>query len=66
MNPTQTILRMLGGQARRPGRAAIYITTASTAIRLLRRVLNTRERTLLQFEIKPGEMFELRGVRRGR
>ncbi len=66
MNPMQVILRALGGQARKPGRAAIYFTMATTGFKLLRRVMNNRERTLLQFEVKPGEIFEIRGVRRGR
>ena len=66
MNPVQIVLRALGGQARKPGRVAIYFTMATTGIKVLRRVMNRRERTLLQFEVKPGELFEIRGVRRGR
>ena len=66
MNPLQTILRMLGGQARKPGRAAIYFTMATTTFRVIRRVMSNRQRTLLQFEVKPGEAFEIRGIRRGR
>ena len=66
MNPVQTILRMLGGQARKPGRAAIYFTMATTTFRVVRRVMSNRQRTLLQFEVKPGEAFEIRGIRRGR
>ncbi len=66
MNPVQIVLRALGGQARKPGRAAIYLTMATTGFKLVRRIMNSRERTLLQFEVKPGERFEIRGVRRGR
>ena len=66
MNPLQLIMRSLGGQARRPGRMAIYLTTATTTYRIFKRIMGNRERTLLQFEVKPGEAFEIRGVRRGR
>jgi hypothetical protein len=66
MNPTQIVLRALGGQARRPGRTAIYFTMATTGFRVVRRIMSSRQRTLLQFEVKPGEVFEIRGVRRGR
>jgi hypothetical protein len=66
MNPTQIILRALGGQARKPGRAAIYFTMATTGFRIVKRIMSNRQRTLLQFEVKPGEAFEIRGVRRGR
>jgi hypothetical protein len=66
MNPVQMIVRALGGQARKPGRLAMYATMATTGLKIFRRVMNSRERTLLQFEVKPGELFEIRGVRRGR
>jgi len=66
MNPTQIILRALGGQAKKPGRVAIYFTMASTGFRIVKRIMSNRQRTLLQFEVKPGEAFEIRGVRRGR
>jgi hypothetical protein len=66
MNPLQTVLRMLGGQARKPGRAAIYLTMATTSFRIIKRIMSNRQRTLLQFQVKPGEAFEIRGIRRGR
>jgi hypothetical protein len=66
VNPLQLILRSLGGQARKPGRLAIYLTMATTTMRVVRRILSNRQRTLLQFEVKPGEVFEIRGIRRGR
>jgi hypothetical protein len=66
MNATQIVLRALGGQARKPGRAAIYFTMATTGFRIVKRIMSSRQRTLLQFEVKPGEIYELRGIRRGR
>lgn len=66
MNPIQVVLRSLGGQARKPGRLAMYLTMATTGMRIVRRITSNRQRTLLQFEVKPGEIFEIRGIRRGR
>lgn len=66
MNPLQLVIRALGGQARKPGRVAIYFTMATTGLRVVRRIMSNRQRTLLQFEVKPGEVFEIRGIRRGR
>jgi hypothetical protein len=66
MNPLQLIMRGLGGQARKPGRLAIYITMANTTFKIVRRIMSKRQQTLLQFEVKPGEIFEIRGLRRGR
>ncbi len=54
MNPLQIILRGLGGQARKPGRTAMYLTMATTGYKVFKRIMNNRERTLLQFEVKPG------------
>jgi hypothetical protein len=44
----------------------VYLALATSGYRILRRITNTRPRTLLRFEVKPGEVYELRGVRRGR
>jgi hypothetical protein len=60
------ILRFLGGQARNRRNVTIYFAFASSAFRIVRRVMNPKQRTLLRFEVKPGEVYELRGVRRGR
>jgi hypothetical protein len=44
----------------------MYFTMATTGYKLFKRIMNNRERTLLQFEVKPGEIFEIRGILRGR
>lgn len=62
----RTILRFLGGQAGRRGRSTVYFGLATSGLRVLRRIVTTKQRTLLRFEVKPGEVYELRGVRRGR
>lgn len=66
MNPFTIVTRVLGGRARQGSRAALYLTVATTSFRLVRRVMSTRQKTLLRFEVKPGEVYEIRGVRRGR
>jgi hypothetical protein len=66
MNPLAPLFRFLGGQARGGNRATIYYAMATSGYRVLRRIVTTKQRTLLRFEVKPGEVYELRGVRRGR
>ena len=66
MNPLSVVGRYLGGRARNRRSYTIYFALATSGIRLARRIMNPRQRTLLRFEVKPGEAFELRGVRRGR
>jgi hypothetical protein len=66
MNPLSSVFRFLGGQARGGGRSTVYFAMATSGFRVLRRIVTTKQRTLLRFEVKPGEVYELRGVRRGR
>jgi hypothetical protein len=66
VNPVAIFARILGSRSRRGGRFALYFTVATTGFRLARRVMSTRQKTLLRFEVKPGEVYEIRGVRRGR
>ena len=66
MNPLAIAVRIAGGRARRGGKLALYLTVGTTSVRLVRRVMSTKQKTLLRFEVKPGEVYEIRGVRRGR
>jgi hypothetical protein len=62
----QPILRFFTGQARNQSRVTLYFAIATSGYRILKRVMAPRQRrTLLRFEVKPGEVYELRGVRRG-
>ena len=65
MNPL-SLFRFLGGQARGGSRGTVYFAMATSGFRVLRRIVTTKQRTLLRFEVQPGEVYELRGVRRGR
>lgn len=64
MNPFQIVMRTVG--ARRSGRVGLYLTVVSIGYRTVRRVMSTRQKTLLRFEVKPGETYEIKGTRRGR
>jgi hypothetical protein len=66
VSPFSVATRVLGSRARNGSRAALYLTVATTGFRIVRRVMSTRQKTLLRFEVKPGEVYEIRGVRRGR
>ncbi len=66
MNPLSVVFRFLGGQARNRRNVTIYFALATSTFRILRRIMSPRQRTLLSFQVKPGEVYELRGVRRGR
>jgi hypothetical protein len=62
----QPIIRFFTGQARNQSRTALYFALATSGWRMFKRITAPRQRTLLRFEVKPGEVYELRGVRRGR
>jgi hypothetical protein len=66
VNPFSSILHFFGGRARGRHGSGAYLALGSTAFRVFRRIFSTKQRTLLRFEVKPGEVYELRGVRRGR
>ena len=64
MNPFN-FARLARGSASRTSRGAFYLTVATYGFRLIRRVMSTKQRTLLRFEVKPGEVYEIRGTKRG-
>ena len=64
MNPFN-IARLARGSSSRGSRGAFYLTVATAGFRIIRRVMSTRQRTLLRFEVKPGEVYEIRGTKRG-
>ena len=66
MNPLSIVARFLGGQARNRRNFTLYFALATSTLRIVRRIMNPKQKMLLRFEVKPGETYELRGVRRGR
>jgi len=64
MNPFN-VARVARRSSSRGSRGALYLTLATAGFRIVRRVMSTRQRTLLRFEVKPGEVYEIRGMKRG-
>jgi len=57
---------ILKGRAKRQGRIALTFAAVSIGFRVFRRVTRLTEKPAVRFEVKPGEVYELRGLRRGR
>jgi hypothetical protein len=57
---------ILKGRAKRQGRIALMFAAVSIGFRVFRRVTRLTEKPAVRFEVKPGEVYELRGLRRGR
>ena len=55
----------LSARAKRHGKSAFGITAALTGFRVLRRLTRPSTKPLTRFEVKPGEVYEIRGTRRG-
>jgi hypothetical protein len=52
------------GQFRRRGRAAALVTAAGRGFRIFRRITSASGRPAIRFAVKPGEVYEIRGIRR--
>jgi hypothetical protein len=57
---------ILKGRAKRQGRIALMFAAVSIGFRVFRRVTRLTEKPAVRFEVKPGEIYELGGLRRGR
>ena len=57
---------ILKGQARRRSRLAIMFAAFSVGLRVLRRVTRVDQKPAIRFAVKPGEIYEIRGLRRDR
>ena len=65
MNPLSILGGFVGARARARGRMAFGITAALTGIRVFRRMTRASAKPALSFKVKPGEVYEIRGLRRG-
>ena len=65
MKPMSIIGGFLGARAKARGRMAFGITAAYTGIRVFRRITRAANKPALSFKVKPGEVYEIRGTRRG-
>jgi hypothetical protein len=57
---------ILKGRAKRQGRFALIFAAASIGYRVFRRVTRVQARPALRFQVKPGEVYEIRGIGRDR
>jgi hypothetical protein len=57
---------ILKGRAKRQGRIALTFAAVGIGFRVFRRVTRLTEKPAIRFEVKPGDVYELRGIRRGR
>jgi hypothetical protein len=56
---------ILKGRAKRQGRIALTFAAVSIGYRVFRRVTRLESRPAIRFAVKPGEVYEIRGIRRG-
>ncbi len=60
----------LGGifvaRTKQRGQFAIGLAAAMTGLRIFRRLTRASARPVIRFQIKPGEIYEIRGLRRDR
>jgi hypothetical protein len=57
---------ILKGRAKRQGRIALAFAAVSIGFRVFRRVTRLSSGPAIRFAVKPGEIYELRGIRRDR
>ncbi len=64
MNLGSVVGDITKGQLRRRGRTAALITAAGLGFRVWRRLTSASEKPAIRFAVKPGEIYEIRGIRR--
>jgi hypothetical protein len=57
---------ILKGRAKRQGRIALTFAAVSIGYRVFRRVTRISDRPALRFRVRPGEVYEIRGIGRDR
>lgn len=66
MNLGATVGGLLKARAKRQGRVAFGLTVTMTVFRIYRRLTHRSTKPVIRFAVKPDEVYEIRGVRRGR
>lgn len=56
----------IGARAKHKGKAAFTVTALFTGVRVLRRLTRASDKPAMRFAVKPGEVYEIKGLRRGR
>jgi len=57
---------ILKGRAKRQGRVALLFAAVSIGYRVFRRVTRLESKPAIRFAVRPGEVCEIRGLRRDR
>ena len=66
MSSLSTIVTgFLTARAKKHGKSAVGVTAALAGFRMFRRLTKPSTKPLTRFEVKPGEVYEIRGTRRG-
>jgi len=66
MKAVSTLGGIFVARNKRRGQLALGLTAAMTGLRIFRRLTRSAARPALRFEVKAGEVYEIRGLRRGR
>jgi hypothetical protein len=64
MSTWQLVMRFVRAPSNARNRPMMYATLAWTGFQLIRRMTQTKERSLLTFEVRPGETYEITGLTR--
>jgi len=54
------------GRIRQRGRAAFGLATVAMGYRVFKRMTRMSERPAIRFRVKAGEVYEIRGIKRGK
>lgn len=57
---------IVGARFRHKGRLAFGVTAVFTGVRVFKRLTRSSNQPAVRFAVKPGEVYEIKGTRRGR
>ncbi len=66
MNLGNALGGLVRSRAKRQGRLAFGVTVGLAGFRMFRRITRQSSKPAIRFAVKPGEVYEIRGVRRDR
>ena len=66
MKPAGILGGVVKGRIKARGGVAVAVAATLTGIRVFRRVTRTSNKPAIRFAVKPGEVYEIRGIRRGK
>lgn len=66
MSAVSIVGGFIGARAKHKGKAAFTVTALFTGVRVFRRLIRSSTKPAARFVVKPGEVYEIKGLRRGR